>query len=143
MSPFLEPLAPSLARSGALVPRIDHVHIHKPLRYLTLFSLPLSSGFSVMSDRVFRTDELAARIATHLQAISRKGTVSLALTCGALEVPALRALWEARPRVELSRIIMRLLSDDTWCSIFPRDNDLCLLVGLLLSSGVIPHTHQP
>lgn len=86
-----------------------------------------------MAVRVLKTDELAARIATHLQAISRKSTVALALTCRALEVPALRALWETRPCVELSYVIMRFLPTDAWCFIFPRGKDLCLLVGLLLS----------
>ena len=120
--------SPSLARSGA--------HLNPPPPSLLYsFSLPLSSGFPVMSARVFRTDELAARIATHLQAISRKSTISLALTCRTLEVPALRSLWEALPCVELKPIIIRLLPGDTCSFIFPRGKDLCLLVSLLISSG--------
>jgi hypothetical protein len=80
-----------------------------------------------MAAHVFRVDELATRIATHLFAISPKSTVALALTCRALEVPALRALWEAQP-CSLDRLIMRVLSADALCFVFPRSSDLCLLV---------------
>ena len=46
-----------------------------------------------MAARVFNVDELAARIAAHLLEISPKSTLALALTCQAVEIPALRALW--------------------------------------------------
>jgi len=82
-----------------------------------------------MAARVFNLDELATRIATHLFTISPQGTVALALTCRALEIPALRALWEAQS-CSLSHLIMRVLSTEVWCFIFPRNSDLCLLVSL-------------
>ena len=44
--------------------------------------------------RVFKLEELAIRIATQLHAISPKSVVKLALTCRALEAPALGVLWE-------------------------------------------------
>jgi len=47
-----------------------------------------------MAARVFKLDELATQIAADLLAISPRTTVSLALTCKALQVPALMALWE-------------------------------------------------
>ena len=82
-----------------------------------------------MAARVLKLDELATRIAIHLLAISPKATVALALTCRALEVPALRTLWEAQ-HCSLSRLIMRVLSTEVQCFVFPRDSDLCLLVSL-------------
>jgi hypothetical protein len=80
-----------------------------------------------MATRVFKMDELATRIATHLLAISPKSTLALALTCRALEVPALRALWEGQPR-SLKHFIMRILPTEVWCFVFPRHSDRCLLV---------------
>jgi hypothetical protein len=82
-----------------------------------------------MAARVFKLEKLATRIATHLLAISPESTVSLALTCRALEVPALRALWEAQS-CSLSRLIMRVLSDEILCFAYPGNGDLCLLVSL-------------
>ena len=82
-----------------------------------------------MATRVFKLDELATRIATHLSAANPGSTVALALTCRALEVPALRALWGAQ-LCSLSRLIMRVLPTNAWCSIFPRNSDLHLLVSL-------------
>ena len=97
-----------------------------------------------MASRVFNLDELASRIAAYLLAISPTSTVALALTCKALEVPALRALWG--PRGSLSFLIMRLLSTDAWHFTFPRRSDLCLLVSSpLFSFGVlvgIPYAHR-
>ena len=84
-----------------------------------------------MAERVFKLDELAARIATHLLAISTGSTVALALTCRALEDPALRTLWETRDSLEF--LFMRVLSTDAWCHKFPDDTDLCLLVSPLFS----------
>ena len=85
-----------------------------------------------MATRVFKLDELATRIATHLSATNPGRTVALALTCKVLEVPALRALWEAQ-LCSLGRLIMRVLSTEVWCFIFPGDSDLCLLVSSLPS----------
>ena len=82
-----------------------------------------------MATRVFKLDGLATRIATHLSSTSPESTVALALTCRALEVPALRALWGAQI-CSLSRLIMRVLSTEAWCLIFPGDSDLCLVVSL-------------
>jgi len=79
-----------------------------------------------MASRVFNLDELASRIAIHLLAISSNSTVALALTCKALEVPALRAVWGTRG--SLSFLIMRVLSTDAWCFTFPPGTELCLLV---------------
>jgi len=91
-----------------------------------------------MAARVFKLDELATRIATHLLAISQKSTVSLALTCRALEVPALRTLWEKR-FCSFNFLIMRVLSTNVWCFVFPDpDEDLCVLVSLLFSSSGNP-----
>ena len=79
-----------------------------------------------MASRVFNLDELASRIATHLLAINPTSTVALALTCKALEVPVLRALWGTRGSFKF--LIMRLLSTDAWRFIFTGGTDLCLLV---------------
>ncbi|KAF9647873.1 hypothetical protein BDM02DRAFT_2493453 [Thelephora ganbajun] len=79
-----------------------------------------------MATRVFKLDELATRIATHLLAISSKSTVALALTCRDLEVPALRTLWETQ-FCSLESLIKRVLSTDVWGFVFPdEDADLCL-----------------
>jgi len=99
---------------------------------LPLFSVP------TMAARVFNLDELATRIATHL-AIHPGSTVALALTCRALEVPALRALWGAR-LWSLNQVFMRVLSTDAWCFVFPTqdsdsESDFCLLVSLLFPSA--------
>ena len=106
-----------------------------------------------MAARVFGIEELATQIATHLFAISPRSTLALALTCRALEVPALRAFWETRG--DLQHLIMQLLPTDAWCFIFPYltygfddvyddeyDYDdasyLILLVGSLFSSTRYP-----
>ena len=81
-----------------------------------------------MTARVFKVDELATRIATHLVAISPAATIALALTCKALEVPALRAFWGVR-LCSLNNLIMRLLSTEVWHFVFQGD-DRCLLVSL-------------
>ena len=83
-----------------------------------------------MAARVLKMDELATRIATHLFAISPGGPVALALTCRALEVPALRVLWEAQP-FSFNKLIMRVLSTEAWCFVFRGNSDRCLLVSLL------------
>ena len=109
-----------------------------------------------MASRVFNLDELASRIAIHLLAISPTSTVALALTCKALEVPALRELWGTRG--SLSFLIMRVLSTDAWGFTFPPGTELSLLVsstfldirypgGILCayrknSSDVEPATHH-
>jgi hypothetical protein len=84
-----------------------------------------------MATRVFKLDELASRIATYLLTISPRSTVALALTCRALEVPALRALWETQ--CSFNHLIMRVLSTDAFCFTFPGRSDLCLLVRPVLS----------
>ena len=92
-------------------------------------SLSLSL-FVIMAARVLKIDELATRIAANLRAISPKDTVSLALTCRALEVPALRALWETR-LCSFGDLFMHMLPTDAWCFVFPDpDEDFCLLVSL-------------
>ena len=83
-----------------------------------------------MATRVFKLDELATRIATHLSTANPGSTVALALTCRALEVPALRALWGTQ-LYSLSRLITRVLSKEVWCFIFPEsESGLYLLVSL-------------
>ena len=101
-----------------------------------------------MATRVFKVDELAAQIATHLLAISPKSTVALAMTCRAIEVPALRTLWETR--ASLSFLFMRILPTSAWGFNFLRQtdyddddpdagyDDLCLLVSPLSSSSQHP-----
>ena len=82
-----------------------------------------------MASRVFNLDELASRIAIHLLGISPSSTVALALTCKALEVPALRALWGQRG--SLGFLVVRLLSTDVWCPTFTRPADPCVLVSIV------------
>lgn len=75
-----------------------------------------------MAARIFYLDELATRIATHLLAIGGfRSTVALALTCRALEVPALKTLWETEA-CSPKDLILRLLPD-LWCSIYPDPED--------------------
>jgi len=113
----------------------------RPSTSITTRQIPLS--FSILhhhGNRVLKLDELAARIATHLLAISRRSTVSLALTCRALEVPALMALWETE--CSLTSLIKRVLPMNAWCIVVQRHSDLGLLVSLLFSSGQNP-AHSP
>ena len=84
-----------------------------------------------MADHVFKLDELATNIATHLLVVSWKSTVSLALTCWALEVPALWVLWETCHSLKF--LFMCVLPMDACCFEFLHDSDLCLLVSLLFS----------
>ena len=80
--------------------------------------------------RVFKLEELAIRIATQLHAISPKSVVKLALTCRALEAPALGALWENQG--SLSSLIKRVLLTDILYFGFPDpEEDTCLLVSPL------------
>ena len=67
---------------------------------------------TTMAVSVFKLDELATQIATHLHAVSVGSTVALALTCRVLEVPALRVLWETQG--SLGSLIMRVLPRDAW-----------------------------
>ena len=80
---------------------------------------------------VFKVDELATQIASHLLAISPRSTVALALTCRASEVPALRVLWETQD--SLSTLITCVLPTDAWR--LQRHIGTPLLVGTLLSSS--------
>ena len=86
-----------------------------------------------MAAHVLKIDELATRIAVHLLAINPASTVALALTCRALEVPALRTLWETRE--SFRDLVMRVLSTDAWCFVFPHGADLCLYVSPRFSSN--------
>ena len=80
-----------------------------------------------MAARVFKLEELATLIATQLLAISPDSVVKLALTCRALEAPALGALWEKQGSLE--SLIKRVLPMDIQCYVFPDpEEDLCLLV---------------
>ena len=65
-----------------------------------------------MASQVFIVDELATLVATHLVEISPRSAVSLALTCRALEVPALSALWEAQQSI--TSFIAHVLPEDVW-----------------------------
>jgi hypothetical protein len=93
------------------------------------------SGVSGMAAHVFKIDELATRIAAHLLAINPASMVVLALTCRALEVPALKTLWETW---DSFGDLMRVLSTDAWCFVIPHDTELCFYVSLLLSSSGHP-----
>lgn len=91
-----------------------------------------------MAARIFRIDELATRIATHLLGIRPIYTVALALTCRDLEVPALRTLWGTRG--SFRDLIKHVLSTDVWCLVFPRGADICLYVSpILLPGGYSAH----
>ena len=101
-----------------------------------------------MATHVFKVDELAEQIASHLLAISPKSTAALALTCRAVEVPALRTLWETR--ASLKFLFIRILPTGAWCFKFLRQtnyddddpdagyDDLCVLVSPLSSSSQHP-----
>lgn len=89
-----------------------------------------------MAVRVFNLDELASRVATHLFVMSPSSTVALALTCQALEVPALRALWETQPSLKF--LIQRVGPRDAECYTFLRPSDLCLLVSSLFLASWHP-----
>ena len=101
-----------------------------------------------MATHVFKIDELATQIATHLLAISPKSTVALAMTCRATEVPALRTLWETRSSLKF--LFIRILPTGAWCFKFLRQtnyddddpdagyDDLCVLVSPLFSSSQHP-----
>ena len=84
-----------------------------------------------MAARVFNVDELATRIATHLE-ISPKSTLALALTCRAVEVPALRALWGTQDTLKF--LFICVLPTDVWCFGFLPYVDLSLLVSPLVQS---------
>ena len=85
---------------------------------------------TTITTRVFELDELATRIAGHLLVISRGSLVAFALTCRALEVPALRTLWGKQG--SLSFLIERVLPRDMTGLAFPdEDSDLCLVVSSL------------
>ena len=92
-----------------------------------------------MAARVFNLDELASRIAIHLLAMSPRTTLALALTCRALEVPALRALWETLGCLKF--LIQHVGPADAQCYIFLRPSDLRLLVSPLSWPVGIFHTH--
>ena len=81
-----------------------------------------------MAARVFKLDELATRISAHLHAISPISTVALALTCRALEVPALRALWEKQG--SFIDLITRVLPEGTLRLVFLEEDDIYLLVSV-------------
>jgi len=86
--------------------------------------------------RVFKLEELATRIATHLLAISPESVVELALTCRALEAPALGALWENEG--SLSSLIERVLPKDIQCYVGYDDSDVQPLVRPLFFPGRHP-----
>jgi len=89
-----------------------------------------------MAARVFKHGDLAAQIATYLLSMSTGATVSLALTCQDLEVPALRVLWEKQD--SLSFLIKCVLPTDMQYCVSPPDTDLRLLVSHLFLFGQHP-----
>ena len=86
-----------------------------------------------MAARVFKIDELATYIATHLLAISPESTVALALTCRALEGPVLKLLWEMEDSLQL--LIIRVLAMEAFYFSLPDRAGLYLLVSFLFSSS--------
>jgi len=82
-----------------------------------------------MAARVFSLDELASRIAIHLLTMSPKSTLALALTCQALKIPALRALWKTQH--SLNSLIRSVVPIDMLCFSFPGRSGLLLLVNPL------------
>jgi len=89
-----------------------------------------------MAARVFKVDELAAQIATRLLAISPRSTVSFALACKVLEIPALMALWGTE--CSLVSLISRVLSPNAWRASEQRHCDIYLHVGPPFLSGQHP-----
>ena len=83
-----------------------------------------------MASQVFSVDELATLIATHLVEISPRSAVSLALTCRALEVPALIALWGTQDSIR--SFITHVLPEDIWRRVpAPYGIELHPIVGFL------------
>lgn len=95
-----------------------------------------SPATTTMAARVFRLDELASRIAAHLLVVSPRSTVALALTCKALEVPALRTLWGRQ--CTLSSLIERVMPVGAQVFFIPHDSDICTLASPLFSSSLHP-----
>ena len=84
-----------------------------------------------MAARVFKLEELATQIATHLLAINLKSTLALALTSRALEVPALKALWGLQGSFKV--LITQVLTTDAYGFATSSRFDSCLLVSHLFS----------
>ena len=89
-----------------------------------------------MASRVFNVDELATLIATHLVEISPQSAVSLALTCRALEVPALSALWETQDSV--TSLITHVLPEGVWRHSTQHGAELHPIVRYFIRSGSYP-----
>ena len=82
---------------------------------------------ATLAAHVFKIEELAVRIVTHLLAMSPESVAALAITCRALEAPALMVLWEKED--SLGSLIERVLPWDIQCYVSPHyDSDLSLLV---------------
>ena len=137
-------LSPTIAESGSELFGIGLGTKQTSLSFVFTSTTPLvslrfpfpSPVTAAMAARVFRLDELTTQIAADLLAISPRSTVSFGLTCKALQVPALMALWETQ--CSLDSLVKRVLPPDSLLIIKRRHSDICSHVSPPFSSSQHP-----
>ena len=82
--------------------------------------------------RVFKIDELARLIASHLVLTSPKSTANLARTCRHLEVPVLSTLWTTQSSL---RTLLEVLPEENWDYYYPAETSWGVVRGLDLAFG--------